>query len=429
MTKIIEKTVVSKYAPHDTNVDWLDVSGDKPIKKSYINGEWQAISGDCSTNPEYNVTKQTVTLFDDTIETEEVIGGMYRGMVENIDFDLVAGETYTVVFDGISYDIKAATSPFDSQNVFLGEMNDGRPSFETYPFGIMLGTDELVVKGLALVTNIEGSHAVEIKHEEGTVTTTPEFKDAVDSVTGYSIDKGCETLFDGTVETVDSEGYTSGIITPTITFVEGNTYKVAFNGTEYTCKCFNDYGNLSIGATFNEETPDWSTYPFNIATYNAGGGQNETGLVTNQEGSYTLKIEHLSVSTKTTPAFESMIQSITASSGIQIPLEANSNFVSYSEIKAGNTYLAYYMAYEDGQIYYYVPVIILDFEESGNNMTGHAISTGLLMHRESISSDWNVLKPINANINDTTAYSENILSIVKDPLSGEYKLEITPIVG
>lgn len=45
MSKIIEKTVVSKYAPHDTNVDWLDVSGDKPVKKSYINGKWVEVGG------------------------------------------------------------------------------------------------------------------------------------------------------------------------------------------------------------------------------------------------------------------------------------------------------------------------------------------------------------------------------------------------
>jgi len=45
MSKIIEKTVVSKYAPHYTNVDWLDVSGDKPVKKSYINGKWVVVGG------------------------------------------------------------------------------------------------------------------------------------------------------------------------------------------------------------------------------------------------------------------------------------------------------------------------------------------------------------------------------------------------
>ena len=42
--------LVDKYAPHDTNVDWLDISGDKPIKKSFINGKWQVIGGGSGTS-------------------------------------------------------------------------------------------------------------------------------------------------------------------------------------------------------------------------------------------------------------------------------------------------------------------------------------------------------------------------------------------
>lgn len=45
MTKIIEKIVESKYAPRQTNVIWLDISGDKPVKKSYINGKWVIVGG------------------------------------------------------------------------------------------------------------------------------------------------------------------------------------------------------------------------------------------------------------------------------------------------------------------------------------------------------------------------------------------------
>lgn len=63
MNKIIEKTVVSKYAPHNTNVDWLDVSGDKPVKKSYINGKWQAISGGGSSDVNYPVFSELETYY------------------------------------------------------------------------------------------------------------------------------------------------------------------------------------------------------------------------------------------------------------------------------------------------------------------------------------------------------------------------------
>lgn len=299
--------------------------------------------GGSSTNPGYNVTKQTVTLFNDTIETQES-GEIYQGVVENIDFDIVAGENYTVVFDGTSYDVKAITSPVGDGVVILGEFDDG-PAFETYPFFIMYSIVE-GLKGFTLLTNIEGSHTVEIKYEEKTVTTTPEFKDAVDSVTGYSIDTSSETLYDGTVER-------QGIITPTVTLVLGDTYKVTFNGTEYTCKCSADNGDINIGAPYDyeENTYDWSTYPFNIITYDTGVDY-ATELSANQEGPFTLKIEHLSVSTKTTSAFESMIQGIAcsgSSSGCQMVYPDSISWMDW-------VYSLYNTAPEAGKIYF-IPFI------------------------------------------------------------------------
>lgn len=303
---------------------YMTMNGDNTYQKleQRTNGDQFRLvlgGGGSNTNPDYNVTKQTVTLFNDTIETQQAEEDLYQGVVMNVYFGFVAGETYTVVFDGTSYDIKAIPSPFQEGFVILGEI-DGGPSFETYPFNIMYGEPE-GIKVMMLYTNTEGSHTVEIKHEEETVITTPEFKSAVDSVTGYSISEGYETLFDGTVET-EGDGDFWGMITPAITFIEGDTYKVTFNGTEYICKCFNDAGDLMIGAPhYEEEGIDWSTYPFNIVTYYIGQGQYETSLATNQEGSCTLKIEHLTSSTKTTPAFESMIQGIVGNnSGNQLKM-------------------------------------------------------------------------------------------------------------
>lgn len=314
LIKRIRNIIVGNTLPANEDL-WLDTSEGE--KKGVLKYKGNPIVGG-GGNSGYSSTKQTVTLFNDTIETSQVAEGLYQCVVENIDFDLIVGETYTVVFDGTSYDIEAITSQFGYGGVILGEFNGSQVSFETYPFAIMLYTEE-GVKSLDLITNIEGSHTVEIKHEEETVTTTPEFKDAVDSVTGYSIDKSGETLYDGTIETIDDDGYISGIITPTITFVEGDTYRVTFNGDEYICKCLNDGRTLYVGAPYTvEDTYDWSTYPFSVDTYNSGGGQYETALVVNQEGSYTLKIEHLTVSTKTTPEFVSMIQGIAGSANCQI---------------------------------------------------------------------------------------------------------------
>ena len=222
LIKRIRNIIVGNTLPANEDL-WLDTSEGE--KKGVLKYKGNPIVG--GSNSDNSSTKQTVTLFNDTIETRQS-GLIYRGMVENIDFDLVAGENYTVVFDGTSYDIEAFTY---EDGVVLGEQGiEGEPLFDTYPFVIACYTNE-GVRGMILVTNIEGSHTVEIKHEEETVTTTPEFKSAVDSVTGYSIDKGNETLYDGTVETVEDDGNIGGIITPTITFVVGDTYKVTFNGT------------------------------------------------------------------------------------------------------------------------------------------------------------------------------------------------------
>lgn len=42
--KIIEKTVVSKYVPHNTNVVWIDINGETPIVKVFNNGKWGSAS-------------------------------------------------------------------------------------------------------------------------------------------------------------------------------------------------------------------------------------------------------------------------------------------------------------------------------------------------------------------------------------------------
>lgn len=39
------KTIKSKYQPKQTNVTWVDLSGETPIEKHFINGRWIAVSG------------------------------------------------------------------------------------------------------------------------------------------------------------------------------------------------------------------------------------------------------------------------------------------------------------------------------------------------------------------------------------------------
>lgn len=40
-----DKTIKSKYQPKQTNVTWVDLSGETPVEKHFINGRWQAVGG------------------------------------------------------------------------------------------------------------------------------------------------------------------------------------------------------------------------------------------------------------------------------------------------------------------------------------------------------------------------------------------------
>lgn len=417
---------------------YMTMNGDNTYQKleQRTNGDQFKLvlggNGSSNTNSGYNVTKQTVTLFNDTIETQES-GGIYQAEIENIDFDLIAGESYTVVFDGTSYTVKATVSPYDEDDVLLGEINGSGPSFETYPFAIMWRAEE-GEKGMLLATPTEGSHTVEIKHEEETMTTTPEFKSAVDSVTGYSISEEGETLFDGTIQTESSYGSFYGIITPTITFVEGDTYKVTFNGVEYICKCSEANDALDIGAPFNEgfdegeDGFDWSTYPFNIETFPTGREQYETSLTTNQEGSCTLKIEHLTTSTKTTPAFVSMIQGIVGGSG-----SGSDNIIVYPDSVSfiDVVYSAYNNPPEQGKIYfipfsdigspygqYLYPVHIDELTNDYNEFTGRATIIGnpIVIDNGTLTA-----QPFNHTINPSSNTTKG-LCILYDNYNNNYRL-------
>lgn len=362
---------------HELLLEMNDDNTPKALKQRVNGDQFKTILGEGSgsnTNPGYSSTKQTVTLFNDTIETQGQVG-MYQGGVDNIDFDLIAGENYTVVFDGTSYDVKAISGP--NNFVVLGELNNNNPSFETYPFFIDINT---ATKKLELITNIEGSHVVIIKHEEETVTTSPEFKSAVDSVTGYSIDTKETVLFDDTV--VVSEPTE---LIPGFPLVKDNEYKVTFNGTEYTCKCFQLDDVLAIGASPGVDvmTFDWSNYPFVIGYDSLDVA---TDFMVQTPGTYTLKVETLVTSTKTTPEFESMIQGIAGSdstSGCQIiypnsiSWTTNSLYSRYNKApEAGNIY---FIPFKDNMGSYLYPVHIDELTEGNNGFTGSATIIGNLI--------------------------------------------------
>ena len=124
---------------------------------------------------------------------------------------------------------------------------------------------------------------------EKTITTNGSYDAASDNADGYSVvtvnvegggGGSWQTVFEGSVETVDDDGDIFGII-ENLTLT-GDSIKATLNGTEYILpKTEHGYG------AENESGIDFSTYPLFIATSEEGF----CNLWTPTAGTYTLKIE------------------------------------------------------------------------------------------------------------------------------------------
>lgn len=127
----------------------------------------------------------------------------------------------------------------------------------------------------------------EVKELEVTENGTYETKGEMYNKVTVNVEGGgssWQTVFEGSVTTVEAGGYNEGTFRANIT---ANTIKVTFNGTEYTCEKLEDN---SFGAPYDNGTRayDWSEYPFSI--YPSG----DSSLTTQTAGTYTLKIEEQS---------------------------------------------------------------------------------------------------------------------------------------
>ena len=72
---VFEKTVISKYEPKQTNVNWIDTSGEKPVEKYFINGKWQRPS-DEDTKNSISITYSDLKTLRDT--SKLIPGTWYR---------------------------------------------------------------------------------------------------------------------------------------------------------------------------------------------------------------------------------------------------------------------------------------------------------------------------------------------------------------
>lgn len=107
----IRKTVESKYAPKQTNVIWVDTSGDTPVEKHFIKGKWREMSGGGAStqNPiEADATKVwQVTPVQKGTKTEEIVIVPEQTLVDGQELEyndkFVPGAQCVAVINGIEY--------------------------------------------------------------------------------------------------------------------------------------------------------------------------------------------------------------------------------------------------------------------------------------------------------------------------------------
>lgn len=146
---------------------------------------------------------------------------------------------------------------------------------------------------------------------------------------GWSVETTSTTFFDGSVTTTSSV-MPSGesMHFATLTFTEelsttvGDTATITFNGTAYTCTCFDDYGYPTYGGAHN----DFSTYPFNLACED-----NVWNIATETEGTYTVKVEVPSETVEASDDFTSAVSGI-VNNVTQTPFKITVGTTTFQEI-------------------------------------------------------------------------------------------------
>lgn len=101
---------------------------------------------------------------------------------------------------------------------------------------------------------------------------------------GWSVGATEKVLFDGTVTTSESSGHNTGNIS-TESAIAADTIIVTFNGTRYECPNISGSGGYEYGAVYGE-VMDFSIFPFNIYA-----GNDSVEVITENAGTYPLKIE------------------------------------------------------------------------------------------------------------------------------------------
>lgn len=219
-------------------------------------------------------------LINQTVDGFDVMSDPIYAVTGPFEMDLVVGDTYTVVWDGVSYEVECK---FNENNgmTYVGNENylTMQPGGEI-PFCILEAMEILYVA----TESTASSHTIEV-YGNGEIVhkINPQF--LPDGV-GYE-ERGITTLIDKTAYIDSDELYTT--ISEELTFIDGQTYVVTFNGIEYTCVAWvNDDGAIILGnGDIYGGSGMGDDVPFSCDSYDDGSCY----LNVESTGEYSIKID------------------------------------------------------------------------------------------------------------------------------------------
>lgn len=144
----------------------------EPVLEQYIDPDLipQPLPYDYMPDGYPRIDQKPVTIFDQTVEGFAEGGGAYGVRLTGNVFELVAGEKYTVVFDGVKYPELVCNEQKEGVT-FIGADSGGEMS-EKLPFTIIVkeGEDGEDGKCTIITISTEPSHAISIARISEVVT-------------------------------------------------------------------------------------------------------------------------------------------------------------------------------------------------------------------------------------------------------------------
>lgn len=269
-----------------------------------VGGEWDKMDKGWNVTNIYNtfVEEQTVAVTSDGSHS----GGAILNPSAN---ELVEGQTYTVVLDGVEYVVECQNM---EGVLYLGELNGGAPDLTNYPFIIFQMQPVQPDEPLELFTTLDvGNHTVEIKQIEHEISTTLDF----DEARGYSSSKNTTEIIDDQATVQSGSWENIQHINP---LEEGKTYTVVINNQTYQRQLTGPMEEAMVLAQY----PDDLSNGWIIGA--PQDGVSSYFFTAPQDGNFDIHVYEEAIITHTTPEFDLAVQSV---KGVNAPLMVYGGFV------------------------------------------------------------------------------------------------------